>query len=398
MSYNQYSGYGGNPYGGEEQAGGYGTANPYAGTGGASGGTSGGYGQVNPYSSQGYGQGAQTGALQPPQIRHETSNYSQQTLDSDYSNQQLTGGSVGGQRTGTQQTEAQSAGPTHLGTANHPPTAGVPGQIPMQSGPTVLSNQDFLSRVEAAKADIRTLTQQIGGIASAHQRTLSSTDSSSSSALESIITQTQVLNTSIKDQIKFLETDAARSGDNQIKNTQVSQLKLSFRKQLEEYRNEEASYERRYREQIARQYRIVNPDATEQEVQEASQADWGNEGVFQTALKTNRTATASTVLGAVRARHNDIQRIERTLLELNQLFQDLAEAVVVQEPMIQQAEQHTENVKNDTEAGNVQLDKGIKSAKNARRLKWWLFWIIVLIICILALVLGLYFGLKYGKK
>lgn len=115
-------------------------------------------------------------------------------------------------------------------------------------------------------------------------------------------------------------------------------------------------------------------------------------------LKTNRTATASTVLGAVRARHNDIQRIERTLMELNKLFQDLAEAVVIQEPMIQQAEQHTENVKQDTEAGNVQLDKGIEHARRARRLKWWLFWIIVIIICILALILGLYFGLNHNGR
>ena len=165
----------------------------------------------------------------------------------------------------------------------------MPGQIPLQHGPSVLSNQDFLSRVEAAKADIRTLTQHISGIASAHQRTLSSPDTSSNSALEAVITQTQVLNTSIKDQIKFLETDAARSGRNNIKDSQVGQLKTSFRKQLEEYRNEEASYERRYREQIARQYRIVNPDATEAEVQEASNADWGNEGVFQTAVSASHS-------------------------------------------------------------------------------------------------------------
>lgn len=149
---------------------------------------------------------------------------------------------------------------------------------------TVLSNGDFLSRVEAVKSDIRTLTQYIGQIASAHQRTLSSPDSSSSAALESVITQTQILNTSIKDQIKFLETDAARSGRNNMKDSQAGQLKTSFKKQLEEYRTEEATYERRYREQIARQYRIVNPEATEAEVQEAANADWGNEGVFQTAV------------------------------------------------------------------------------------------------------------------
>jgi len=155
----------------------------------------------------------------------------------------------------------------------------------VQAGPSVLSNQDFLSRVEAVKADIRTLTTHVGQIASTHQRALSSPDSGSSSQLESMITQTQVLNTSIKDQIKFLETDAVRSRDNTVKNTQVGQLKGSFQKQLQEYRQEEVSYERRYREQIARQYRIVNPEATDAEVQEAADADWGNEGVFQTAVR-----------------------------------------------------------------------------------------------------------------
>lgn len=257
-----------------------------------------------------------------------------------------------------------------------------------------MSNSDFLSRVEAVKADIRTLTTHVGQIASLHQRALSSPDGTSSTQLESMITQTQVLNTSIKDQIKFLETDNARSKDNQVKQTQVGQLKTSFTKQLQEYRVEEANYEKRYREQIARQYRIVNPEATESEVQEAANADWGNEGVFQTALKTNRSATANTVLGAVRARHNDIQKIEKTMTELNQLMEDLATAVVLQEEPINQAEVHTGAVKEDTEAANVQLDKGIESARRARKLKWWCFFICLAIVIILALVLGLYFGLQ----
>jgi syntaxin 1B/2/3 len=273
----------------------------------------------------------------------------------------------------------------------------MPGQGQVQyisPGPTVMSNSDFLSRVETVKADIRTLTTHVGQIASTHQRTLSSPESGSSQQLEAVVSQTQVLNTQIKDQIKFLEADAVRSKDNQVKNTQINQLKTSFSKQLQEFRQEEASYERRYREQIARQYRIVNPEATEAEVQEAADANWGDEGVFQTALKSNRSATANTVLGAVRARHNDIQKIERTIIELNQLMEDLATTVILQDEPIQQAEVHTENVKKDTEAGNVQLDKGITSARRARKLKWWCLGICVAVVIILALVLGLYFGLN----
>lgn len=113
-------------------------------------------------------------------------------------------------------------------------------------------------------------------------------------------------------------------------------------------------------------------------------------------LKSNRSATANTVLGAVRARHNDIQKIEKTMMELNQLMEDLATAVVLQDAPIVAAETHTDNVKHDTEAGNVQLDKGIESARRARKMKWWCFFIVLAIIIILALVLGLYFGV--GKK
>jgi len=113
-------------------------------------------------------------------------------------------------------------------------------------------------------------------------------------------------------------------------------------------------------------------------------------------LKSNRTGAATSVLGAVRARHNDILQIERTLKELNQLFQDLAEAVILQEPAVQAAEEQTENVVKDTVQANVQLTKGVDHARRARKLKWWTISIVVLIVIALALILGLYFGLPHA--
>jgi syntaxin 1B/2/3 len=104
------------------------------------------------------------------------------------------------------------------------------------------------------------------------------------------------------------------------------------------------------------------------------------------------------VLGNVRARHNDIQKIERTLLELQQIMEELATAVILQDEPIQQAEVHTEQVKQDTEAGNVQLDKGIRSARNARKLKWWCLLITLAILIIVGLIVGLYFGVGPGRN
>ena len=104
------------------------------------------------------------------------------------------------------------------------------------------------------------------------------------------------------------------------------------------------------------------------------------------------------MLGAVRARHNDIVQIEKTLGELALLFEQLNEAVVYQEEAVTQTENQTARVKDDTENANTQLDKGIVSARRARKLKWWTLLTFLAIVIILGLVLGLYFGLRSNNK
>ncbi|KAF2748897.1 t-SNARE [Sporormia fimetaria CBS 119925] len=315
----------------------------------------------SPYSSPGgtggnpYGGTFNQTPAPPPPVAHQDSNYSQPSQYSQYS-------------------------------STHEP-------LP-QTTSTPLSQQDFLTRVNGTKSRIRQLSSNIQEIGSIHQRLLASPESDASRALESLVTQTQVRNTQIKDEIKFLERDAARDPSNTAKRTQVEALKRSFRSQLDDFYREEADYSRRYREAISRQYRIVNPEATEEEVQEAANADWGEEGIFTQALKSNRTGQASSVLGAVRARHNDIQAIEKTMAELSQLFQQLDEQVVYQEVQVDETEQQTHQVVDDHRHANEQLDRGIASAKRARKLKWWCLFTVVAIICILALILGLYFGLR----
>jgi syntaxin 1B/2/3 len=151
-----------------------------------------------------------------------------------------------------------------------------------------MSQQDFLARIDGTKSRINQLSNNIAEIANIHQRMLSSPDNNSTAQLESIVSETQIRNTQIKDEIKFLERDAAREPNNSFKRTQVESLKRTFKKQLEDFQKEESDYSRRYREAIARQYRIVNPEATEQEVREASNADWGDEGIFQQAVSLTR--------------------------------------------------------------------------------------------------------------
>ncbi|KAI0885675.1 t-SNARE [Annulohypoxylon maeteangense] len=256
---------------------------------------------------------------------------------------------------------------------------------PQQPASDTLSQQDFLGRIQFLRNEIGTLTNNVRAIASLHQRALAEADGgAASSQLERIIAETQTLNRGIRDQLKFLANDANKTTDasRNVKERQVNTIKSEFERELRSYQEEEGSYRQRYRDQIARQYRIVNPDATEDEVRQATEADWGNEGVFQTALRTNRTGQASTVLGAVRARHNELQRIEHTLTELASMFQDLAVLIEQHEPYVQQAEENAVNTAKYMDEGNTHVKKGIIHARNRRKWKWWCLFITILIILI----------------
>ncbi len=157
---------------------------------------------------------------------------------------------------------------------------------PQQS--QVLPQQEFLGRVDFLRNEIGTLTNNVQAIASLHQRSLAEADGGSSGQqLERIVAETQSLNGGIRDQLKFLANDANRTvdGSRAVKERQVNTIKAQFERELRSYQEEESSFRSRYRDQIARQYRIVNPEASEDEVRQATEADWGNEGVFQTAVR-----------------------------------------------------------------------------------------------------------------
>jgi syntaxin 1B/2/3 len=134
------------------------------------------------------------------------------------------------------------------------------------------------------KGRITQLSSMIQEVATIHQRLLSSPDNRASAQLEGIIAETQRRNSEIKDEIKFLEREASRDQANSLKRTQVESLKRTFKSQLDDFYKEESDYSKRYREAIARQYKIINPEATEAEVQEAANADWRDDGIFQQAV------------------------------------------------------------------------------------------------------------------
>lgn len=92
---------------------------------------------------------------------------------------------------------------------------------------------------------------------------------------------------------------------------------------------------------------------------------------FLQLMQSDRRGQSRSVLGAVESRHKAIQNIEKQIVELARLFEDLNALVVQQDPMIHTIEQKGEEVQDNVVKGNVEMDGAITKARSARRKKWY---------------------------
>ncbi|KXT04321.1 hypothetical protein AC578_7974 [Pseudocercospora eumusae] len=171
---------------------------------------------------------------------------------------------------------------------------------------------------------------------------------------------------------------------------QVEALDRRIRKAINQYQQIESQFRKEVQEQQRRQYLIVRPDASESEIREATEGG-GDTQIFQQALlNADRRGQAQSTLRNVQQRHDAIQQIERTMIELQQLFQDLDAIVVQQEAAVVDIEQKAEETHTHLEAGNVHVDKAISSARAARKKKWICLGICIAIFLIIVIIILIY--------
>jgi len=183
---------------------------------------------------------------------------------------------------------------------------------------------------------------------------------------------------------------------------QVDALDRRIRKAINTYQQQESRFRKEVQEQQRRQFLIVKPEATEAEIREATEAG-GDTQIFQQALmNADRRGQAQSTLRNVKQRHDAIQQIERTMIELQQLFQDLDAIVVQQEAPIMAIEQKAEETHTHLEAGNTHIAAAVVSARAARKKKWICLGIVIALIVIIIIIVLAYLAsqgeLGNGKK
>ena len=235
---------------------------------------------------------------------------------------------------------------------------------------------------------IDTIEQNLSTIQMLQQRALDDPDSSAQTAtnrqLDSMSSETMTMYRSFAARIKNLKQQPESGSPKNA--PQLGKVDRKLKAAINHYQNVESEYRKKLQAQMARQYRIVRPEASDAEVREAVEDTTSQQVFSQALLQSDRRGQSRQALSAVENRHQAIQKIESQMIELAQLFQDMEALVVQQEDSVAVIEQKGEEVQENLDKGTEQIGVAIKTARSRNRKKWWCVLIVVLIIIVIVIV------------
>ncbi|MBW0555086.1 hypothetical protein O181_094801 [Austropuccinia psidii MF-1] len=284
-----------------------------------------------------------------------------------------------------------------------------PNQDQDQKGPReVSSTEEFFDAISNLQVDLKELQHLITEIDDLSKRSLDSSHQDREQAQDEINhlgDEIRNLSSQLKHSIQTFEADHSLlrqrgdpDGNLSVRMDQLAALKKRFVETVQRYAQVEQNSRKAMKARIERQVRIVKPDASEAEIQAAVEDEASGTGaVFQQALmSSNRMGSARNALKEVQSRAADIKRIEQTITELAQLFNDMATMVEEQDVHVQHIEKQAEVVHQDVEAATQELKQAVVSAKGARSKRKCCFVIILILILLIGGGVAVYVLIKTG--
>jgi len=274
------------------------------------------------------------------------------------------------------------------------------------------SMANFYDEISSIQDSIRVFNDNVSRISDLHARSLNNTDDASAARnterLEELVNDTSALSTTLKRRIQGLERQAGSAREAQIKKQQTALVKSKFVEAIQNYQQVEQQYRQKYKQRMERQFKIgaspystllfvhfrrrirfpVKPDATPEEVRAVVDDSQGGQIFSQALMNSNRYGESRAAYREVQERHEDIKRIERTIAELAQLFNDMSILVEQQDETINIIEAQASEVEKDVETGLGYTDKAVTSARSARKKRWICFIIFLIILAIVGAVVA----------
>ncbi|KAK9079245.1 hypothetical protein SSX86_000915 [Deinandra increscens subsp. villosa] len=161
-------------------------------------------------------------------------------------------------------------------------------------------------------------------------------------------------------------------------------LKKKFKARVTEFQTLRETIHQEHRAVVERRVFTVTGTVADEETIDRLIETGDSEQIFKRAIQEQGRGQVVDTLAEIQERHDAVIEVERKLLDLQQIFQDLAILVDAQGEMLDNIETHVSNAVDHVQSGNKTLQKAKSLQKSTR--KWTCVSIIVLLI-VIAIVL-----------
>ncbi|PIN19227.1 SNARE protein Syntaxin 1 [Handroanthus impetiginosus] len=163
-------------------------------------------------------------------------------------------------------------------------------------------------------------------------------------------------------------------------------LKKKFTDRMSEFQILRENIHQEYHEVVERRVFTVTGTRVDEETIDKLIEIGESEQIFQKAIREQGRGQVMDTLAEIQERHDAVLDLERKLLELQQIFLDMAVLVDAQGDMLDNIESQVSSAVDHVQSGNTALQKAKSLQKNSR--KWMCFAILILLIIIIITVVG----------
>ncbi|KAJ3390576.1 hypothetical protein HDU84_007277 [Entophlyctis sp. JEL0112] len=178
----------------------------------------------------------------------------------------------------------------------------------------------------------------------------------------------------------------SRKGDKNLRKQIYNRCFASLQDAVREHVQVGNEVKESSKRQFSRQYRIVRPDATDSEIENALNS--GKASVFENVAISGDVLAKQNILSAAQSRQADILKLSASMSQLVDLMTQLSDLVNKQGEMIDESEEKIDSASRDLELGNEYVGEANRYALGARKTQWYIFAIVGIVVVIVAIVIA----------
>lgn len=207
---------------------------------------------------------------------------------------------------------------------------------------------------------------------------------------ESLVEQTNAACNDVRNRLKRLTNEnksmTGGDADTRTRKNLTTNLSKKFMEMIQEFQDLQGSCKDRYRDRIHRQAKIVNPGISAYEVDHMLESGDPQQMFASSLVDDRKQNEAKNALIFIQEQHRDVMKLEKSIVELHQLFIDMQALVDLQGEMISQIEHNVRQAQNYTSDG-VEVLVMADHTKQASRKKSCI--LCCILICVLIIVLAI---------